>query len=330
MDITATAQEVRRLGAGGSVYDLIFTEIKTRLMRDTVPKFYKHFAQPTESAGASASATEPTFEDFCLAIDQLHAHYLIYLTIAGRAQHLRDSSDCCAETELNRWLRAALLAQLPLHFDRLVYTYFDYSFRVFSGTTAANEQDSEMNGELVKDEFSCHICEAESFGCKCTAVLRAFQDTNRKLLELGIMERLCGPTVAHLVEEKIESLTAEMCQGMLRSNSRLLENWLDKVVLEWLRRIYQFGAEYGASTSPSPVRVDCEALLATFGRYKHRLEHFLCETYARIIVDQFFNIIIGKLAVCTTSNVILLMRSFRRLPQSTRTRAPPSTTCACA
>lgn len=274
------------LGAADTVYHMIFTEIKTRLMRETVPQFYKHFSSGTK---------ERTFEDFCLAIDQLHSDYKVYLTIATRAQYLLSTEGAtnAAQDELNRWFKAGLLAQLPLHFDRLVYTYCDYSFRVFSGTMAACEQDSEMNGELGnKDEFSCHICEADSIGCKCSAVLKAFQETNRKLLELGIMERLCGPTIAHLVEEKIESLTAEMCQGMLRSNSRLLENWLEKVVLEWLRRIYQFEAEY--STESEGIAVDKEALLVTFNTYKHRLEHFLCETYARIIVDQFFDIIIGK------------------------------------
>lgn len=276
--------EVQRLNAGDPLFQVILKEIKTRLMRDTVPKFFNYF-----------SKAERTFDDFAAAIDGLHAHYHVYLAVISQAWSLRVADTESPEEELNKWFRAALLSQLPLEFDRLVYTYFEYSFRVFSGTMAASEQDHEMDGELAKDEFSCHICEGDELGCKCSAVLQRFRDTNRKLLELGIMERLCGPTIAHLVEEKIQSLTAEMCQGMLRSNSRLLENWLEKVVLDWLGRIYQFEeAEQSSAGGRSIKPLDRERLRGTFLSFKHRLEHFLCETYARIIIDQFFNIIIGE------------------------------------
>lgn len=277
LHVTATVQEVRSLGAAQSLYGIILDEIKTRLMRETAPKLFSHFT-PSPEANVSS------FDSFSRAIDELYSHYNVYLDVMAHAQPLLDEHHS-PDDELNKWFRAALLSQLPLKFDRLVSAYFDYSFRVFSGTMAASEQDHEMDGDLAKDEFSCHICEADSSGCKCTAVLQRFQETNRKLLEMGIMKRLCGPTIGQLVEEKIESLTAEMCQGMLRSNSRLLENWLEKVVLEWLRRIYQYDGD---------AKVDKAALRATFSNFKHRLEYFLCETYARIIIDQFFNIIIGE------------------------------------
>lgn len=269
------------MNAAEPLYQIIFSEIKSRLMRETVPAFFKHFKSPE-------TTSETAFDAFCVAVAELHKHYEVYLTVATQATNLLAADTDSPKEELDKFVRAALLSQLPLHFDRLIHGYFEYSFRVFSGTMAASEQDHDMDGELGKDEFSCHICGADSAVCKCTAVLRAFQATNRSLLELGLMERLCGPTVVQLVEERIASVTAEMCQGMLRSNSRLLENWLEKVVLEWLRRVYQIEAAEPA------LQVDRTALLATFTNFKCRLDHFLCETYARIIIDQFFNIIIGE------------------------------------
>lgn len=244
-------------------------------MNETVPGFFTFFTpQP------NISNAEQNFDKFCRAIELLHSHYNNYHEITFRASFLCSQSKC-SHTELNKWFRAALFSQLPLRFDRMVFIYFEYSFRVFSGTMAANEQDSEMNGELAKDDVACHICETESNVCKCTAVLNAFQLTNQKLREMGLMERMCGPSIGSLVEQKIVAMTAELCQGMLRSNSRLLENWLEKVVLEWVRKVYP-----------------CDGKLKNFQMDKftslqRRLDHFLWETYARIIIDQFFNIIIG-------------------------------------
>lgn len=270
------------MGASKSIFQLIFDEIKCRLMRETVPKFFGYFDQEADGSRDSR------FQLFRLAVDELHGHFLVYTKIASRCSMLLDSPGH-GEEMLGKYFKSALLSQLPLNFSSLVDDYLDHAFRVFAGTMAASEQDSEMDGELGKEEFSCQICESESTGCRCSAILKAFQETNRKLLELDIMNRLCGPTVAELVEEKIESLTAEMCQGMLRSNSRLLENWLERVVFGWLRRVYQFEAD---GNSMGAIHVDCEAQLDTFNGYKERLEHFLCQTYARIIIDQFFNIII--------------------------------------
>lgn len=263
-------------------------------MRTTVPQFFKQLCLPIDISSPSLS-----FENFCTAIDYLHSVHSSYQELAIRCVYLQRGTSPPIDPidEIYKWFRGALLAQLPVNVDLFVHAYFDYAFRVFSGTVSTSssaggdQNDGEMSGEL-KDEFACHICEADTFGCcKCPSVLTAFRQTNEKLSAMSILDRLCGPTIAHLVEDKIKLHTAEMCQGMLRSNSNLLENWLERVVLEWIRMVYLENDGCAAATI-STGGPEKQKRLQQFRAFQQKLEHFLCETYARILIDQFFNIII--------------------------------------
>lgn len=253
-------------------------KIKSHLMRTTVPNCYKWFIEEADKFR--------TFEKFVAAIDGLYEEYRAYLDLAGRLTRLQDVASSEPIDTVNKYFKAALLSQLPGDFDGIVYNFYEYSFRVFSGFMS-QENDLEMDELEMKDEFSCSTCDAElAGGCKCSSILKSFNETNRKLGEMDILDRLCGRTIDALVEEKIESSTKEMCQGMLRSNVSLLENWLDGVVFEWFKQVYQT-----ESIGPEGSKRRNEEMLDNF---KVKLEFFLCETYARIIIDQFFNIIIGE------------------------------------
>lgn len=251
------------------MYELIFVQIKSHLMNTTVPKCYNGFVHDPDKF--------KMFERFTKAIDGLYSDFKGYIDQASRLTHLKDVHSTGPIETFNKYFRAALIAQLPMDFDGIVYNFFEYSFRIFANTMS---HDTEMDDLEMRDEFSCSVCEAElTSGCKCAAILKIFSETNRKLIEMDILGRLCGPTIESLVEDKVESSMKEMCQGMLRSNIHLLENWLESIVLEWLRQIYH---------------ADQQSRERILSNFKIKLELFLHETYATIIIDQFFNVIIGK------------------------------------
>lgn len=61
---------------------------------------------------------------------------------------------------------------------------------------------------------------------------------------------------------------------------------MDTIVLNWLTRIYNQG-----SLKIEPQNSKINDVLKEF---RVKLEYYLYETYAHIIIDQFFNIIIGE------------------------------------
>lgn len=259
--------------------------IRQNLTDSIVPRFYASLSATDDPL---TTCSHKKFIDVCSAVEVLYQDYEhMSLSCQSVVLHLQLKNNCQLDSDVSAWFRAALLAQLPHNIDRQLSSFYEYAFRIFSGTILAIEQDIEIRAELGdKGDLECQICEAEALGCRCSAILATFQETNRKLIQMGILDRLCGPTINHLIEEKIVTAISEMCQGLLRSNNCLLENWLEKVALEWLCRIYQ---------QKSPANENCKsvALEETYTTIEQKLRHFLCETYARIIIDQFFNIIIG-------------------------------------
>lgn len=65
-----------------------------------------------------------------------------------------------------------------------------------------------------------------------------------------------------------------------------LFQWLDTVVLNWLTRIYNQGS---LKIEPHNARVK-----DVLKEFRIKLEYYLYETYAHIIIDQFFTVIIGN------------------------------------
>lgn len=66
----------------------------------------------------------------------------------------------------------------------------------------------------------------------------------------------------------------------------MLFQWLDTVVLNWLTRIYNQGS----------LKIDAQnaRVKDVLKEFRVKLEYYLYETYAHIIIDQFFTVIIGK------------------------------------
>lgn len=65
--------------------------------------------------------------------------------------------------------------------------------------------------------------------------------------------------------------------------------WLDTIVLKWLTRIYNQGS--------LKIEYNKERTREVLKDFRIKLEYYLYETYAHIIIDQFFNIIIGNYSI---------------------------------
>ena len=63
------------------------------------------------------------------------------------------------------------------------------------------------------DEFECDGCKKETEKCECNAILSTFDDVNKKLLELDLLERLTSQVVTSIVRSRIEKHVQETCKG---------------------------------------------------------------------------------------------------------------------
>lgn len=268
-----------KLGIEESIYELIFQEITNHLLHSTVPAFWDKFQGAIDG--------ESTFRSFCITVSELHVVYKRLQTILDKAQLLKSNHTNFLNKEnlenpFNRFdfiLKSALLSQLPFNFSDYVHAFYEFSFRIFSG----RHLDGDSEAALRIEDIVCNVCGNETTECQCQEYIAMFHDVNKKLLEMSILDRLCGVTITDLVEQQNENSVKEICQGVLRSsNIKTLENWLENIVLNWLKNVYHY-------------ELETDRMKALFENFRTRLTYFMYETYATVIIDQFFDIIIGRL-----------------------------------
>lgn len=145
-----------------------------------------------------------------------------------------------------------------------------------------NRSDDEM-----MDEVKCSGCDKESDSCRCQELVCAFNKTNQYLYNMNLLDRLAGYTLTNLIQERINTHVQDTCKGIfdMPHIDNLLQ-WLDTIVLNWLTRIYNQG-----SLKIDPHNFKIRKVLREF---RIKLEYYLYDTYAHIIIEQFFNIIIGE------------------------------------
>ena len=70
----------------------------------------------------------------------------------------------------------------------------------------------------------------------CHTITMAFQLTITRLGEMGLVERMADQVVLEIVQDKITSHVQETCKGSFDcSYLASLEEWLDLVVVAWLK-----------------------------------------------------------------------------------------------
>lgn len=173
-------------------------------------------------------------------------------------------------------------SQLPPNFEQPIESFYERAFQVFlvrqqkhlrGEVTGGVELDDSTNTE---EEIECSGCKLETDQCQCTAIMGVFHDVNKKLLEMDLLERLVSNSLVKIVYSRIVRHVEETCQGSFTiSHLKSLEDWLDCVVLSWMRLIFS------NTTSDDVLK-----------GFRKRLVSYLYETYTLTRIDQLFNIII--------------------------------------
>merc|ERR1719357_272089 len=238
------------------------------LNEEIVPTFWGHFVPKQANMQAG-------FDQFCSAIDRLYADVKV---LSPRLELLSQLRDVC---KTNRtlfgektvtglfltMLRGTMHSQLPQGWEELVSQFYGQAFAVFY--RAGGSQDLDDSENYWSGEFTCGGCSQQTESCQCRAISSSFQKSITRVRELGLTDRLAGQVVLDMVQDKITSHVQETCKGSFDcSYLSNLEEWLDLVVIAWLR----------------------EAQVSGLNR-QQLLQHLYC-TYTKARIEQLFNIII--------------------------------------
>ncbi|XP_055690510.1 anaphase-promoting complex subunit 2 [Lutzomyia longipalpis] len=273
--------ELLRMDIAENIYETCFIEIGGELRQRVAPKFWQNFRHHRDQ--------DDGFCRFQKAVTELREDFQLFSGVIERLRQMR--SWCSFERienhsdEAERFselFRTTLLSQLPVNFNDIVVAFYKLSFRVFANSHMHEITDPEDVPEM--EEMKCSGCQSEADNCRCQEIVNAFNNTNRHLIEMGLLDRLAGFTLTNLIEERIEASVREMCKGVFVSNIDTLEKWLSAIVINWLIRIYNMGC----------LRIDEDnaKMKATIAEFRMKLNFFMYETYANVIIEQFFDIII--------------------------------------
>lgn len=284
-DDLTTMQAIVSAGQEELVEQLVLTEVESQLRNNIVPVFWQRFSVldgRTQSLDPFKDAVDCLYESLASIVPILQSLVLLRQTAQTERQVCGQSS--LLET-FKVMVRASLHSQLPLNYQAITEDFYRISFKVFCNS---ENKDAEQN-ESTEDIFQCAGCGQEVELCQCQSIINAFHETNGKLQELDLLERLAGDVLTTLIHRRIESHVQETCKGSFDvPHIGSLEGWLDTVVMGWLSRIYSSGS-FGFRESENKSTVSS---VETLSKMKQTLRYFLYETYTRTRIDQLFNIII--------------------------------------
>ncbi|XP_059146354.1 anaphase-promoting complex subunit 2-like isoform X2 [Physella acuta] len=153
-------------------------------------------------------------------------------------------------------IKSVLLYTFPKTFATVVKNFYSHAFTIHRNQMEGTESEKDIE-----------VCQ------------KRFDDVNKKLDEMGLMELVSGSAVTEIVHSQIEKHIEDECKGNFDSSYLSeLEEWLDQQVLGWLNHLY--ACKQTASQ------------LASVVAFRDRLRHFIYETYAKSLIGQFFDIII--------------------------------------
>lgn len=272
---------VQFIGSPHYIIEIVIHNIEQYIRCHVTPAFWEKFEYTQDG--------QRGFELFKSAVDGLYASLTECLPTLKKLEYLRqnrgkDLQSLCPirdnidiEARFKLIVRATLLSQLPLRHECIVEHFYKIAFNVFCNSDNLSQ---ESMGEI-----QCTGCDQEMKNCRCQMIVYMFHETNRKLIELELLERLVGNVLTSLIHIRIESHVIQTCDKTFDvSQLSLLENWLETVVMNWLIRVYSGGFSKTVALS--------DEIRDAINKFKHKLSHFLYETYTNIRIDHLFNIII--------------------------------------
>ncbi|KAL4703261.1 hypothetical protein ACJJTC_009236 [Scirpophaga incertulas] len=263
------------MGVQHRVRDLILIHIEKYLRQHIAPSFWSKFSKVDEEVKG--------FQLFKSAVNELYESISNFSEMLGRLSIL--NSSCCDNKPIfgekdvilgfKQLIRATLLSQLPLEYHVIINYFYKISFNVFD-----NENEHSDMGDIM-----CAGCGNDFSDCNCAYIVKVFHETNRKLMDLQLLERLTGQVLTNFIQLRIENHIQKLCDGTFDvSHIHFLENWLDTTVMSWLTRIYCAG-----SSKPPP---DDHNIQCAISQFKKKLSYYLYHSYTKLRIDQLFNIII--------------------------------------
>ncbi|XP_024894051.1 anaphase-promoting complex subunit 2 [Temnothorax curvispinosus] len=264
------------------VIEIVIHNIEQYIRCYVAPAFWKNF-EYTEDG-------QRGFELFKSAVDDLYEHLMEFLPVLKKLEYLRQNKgaecslpsgkdDIDIEARFRLIVRATLLSQLPLCHECIIGHFYKIAFNIFCIL------DNSSQADMSASEIQCTRCAQEVENCRCQMIVYMFHETNRKLIELELLERLVGNVLTSLIHIRIENHVIQKCDKTFDvSQLASLENWLETVVMKWLIRVYSGGF--------SNTEVLGDEIRDAINKFKQKLSHYLYETYTNIRIDHLFNIII--------------------------------------
>lgn len=264
------------LGIQIKIRDLVLIHIEKYLRQHVAPAFWSKFIKTEDSVKGFQlfkSAVKDLYVSVCQFSDMLHRLTLLNNVCSDNRPIYGEKDVIMGFKQL---VRATLLSQLPLDFQMIINHFYKISFNVF---------DKEVENSDMSGNVNCSGCSYEYTECNCTYIVKVFYDTNSKLMDLQLLERLTGQVLTNFIQMRIETHIEKLCTGTFDiSHIGTLENWLDTTVMSWLTRIY-----CGGASKPPP---DDKNIQNAISKFKQKLSYSLYHTYTKMRIDQLFNIIV--------------------------------------
>ncbi|XP_026760522.1 anaphase-promoting complex subunit 2 [Galleria mellonella] len=264
------------LGIQVRIRDLVLVHIEKYLRQRVIPPFWSKFMKIEEEIKGFQlfkSAVNDLYEAVSKFYDMLRQLTILNSSCGDNKPVFGEKNVILGFKQL---VRATLLSQLPLNYQVIINHFYKVSFNVF---------DNEYENSDMGEDVMCSGCWNEYSDCNCAYIVKVFHDTNRKLMELNLLERLTGQVLTNFIQLRIESHIQKLCNGTFDvSHIAFLENWLDTTVMSWLTRIYCAG-----SSKPPP---DDKNIQNAIEKFKQKLSYYLYHSYTKLRIDQLFNIII--------------------------------------
>lgn len=262
------------LGIQVKIRDLVLIHTEKYLRQHVAPLFWSKFTKVEEKIKG--------FQLFKSAVNDLYESVSSFAPILQRLTILNnscnDNKPIYGEKDItlgfNQLVRATLLSQLPLDFHVLINHFYNVSFKVF---------DNEINHPVKGEEVICTGCWHFFSDCNCAYIVKVFHDTNRKLMELQLLERLTGQVLTSFSQVRIASQMQNLCSFEV-SHIGFLNEWLETSVISWLTRIYCAGS----SKPPAEDTYIHNAI----SKFRQKLSYFMHHSYTMLRIDQLFSIII--------------------------------------
>ncbi|XP_045502877.1 anaphase-promoting complex subunit 2 [Colias croceus] len=276
-EYTQIQEIITSLGIQVKIRDLVIVNMEKYMRQHIVPTFWAKFIKVDEEIKG--------FQLFKSAVKDLYESMRGFCYMLRRLIRLNsvcpNKGPILGERDIingfRQLVRSTLLSQLPVDFHVIITHFYKIAFNVFDNE---NENNSDMSVDVT-----CAGCYNEYSECSCSYIVKVFHETNRKLMELQLLERLAGQVLTNFIQVRMETHIQKLCTGTFDvSHISHLENWLEKTVITWLTRIY-----CGGSSKAPP---DNKNMQDAIDKFNKKLSYFLYHTYMKLRIDQLFNIII--------------------------------------